>query len=118
MGAEEGFPSGITHYDGAWWVQVGQRAYDTDGTKELPTEIIYTIATIRGVDPASITSPTLYDCTDVSAIESVCFGQNRSSRDPLESVRFRFGEFLVMVTSTGWIQIYAPKDSQPERLAT
>ncbi|MCU4801704.1 hypothetical protein OB920_15095 [Halobacteria archaeon HArc-gm2] len=117
METEDGPPGGVTRYDGDWWVQVGQRPYDSDGPKELPTEIVYAVAAIRGIDPTKVTAPTLYDCADVSAIESVCFGQNRSSRGPLESVRFRFGEFLVMVTSNGWIQIYEPNESQRERLA-
>ena len=96
------------------WTQVAQRYYEPDGTGELTTAIIYAIATAEGVAPIEVKSPPLYDSVDVPAIENAFFGQetNGEARQGVGTVEFPYDDYLVKVTSEGWIHIYEPSDAE------
>lgn len=94
------------------WSQVAQRHYERDGGWELTTVIVYAIAEAEGVAPEEVKSPPLYESVDVAAIEDAFFGPDVSeaSRQGAGTVEFRYREYLVTVTSDGWIQVYEPSD--------
>lgn len=85
------------------WRQTTQRHFDPDDGGELTTEIVFAIADARGVAPSDVTTPPLYECVDVPALESALFGNG--TRQGVGSVNFRYTDFLVTVDSDGWIRV-------------
>jgi hypothetical protein len=91
---------------------VTQRHYD--GEFELSTDIVYAIATARGVSPTEIRSPPLYECVDAATLEAVFFGDSTAENRPVAdgAVEFRYAEFLVTVRTDGWIQVFERDEDQ------
>ncbi|MCU4754107.1 hypothetical protein OB919_19340 [Halobacteria archaeon AArc-curdl1] len=90
------------------WRQVAQRHYEHDRDTELTTAIVFAIATAKDVSPTEIRSPPLYEAVDVAAIEAAFFrlGRDAGARQGTGTVEFRYTDYLVKVTSDGWIQVY------------
>jgi hypothetical protein len=89
------------------WPTVGQQAYDREGSRDLTTVIIETIADVEGVDPMAVTLPPLYDVVDTAAIEDNFFGQkmDENSRESVGRIDFHYRDFRVTVTSDGWVMV-------------
>jgi hypothetical protein len=82
--------------------QVAQRRYDPD--EELSTTVVFALADARGVAPAEVNSPPLYERVDAAALERTFFGPQ--SGPVSGSVEFRYEEFLVRVGSDGWVRVF------------
>lgn len=100
--------------DDAHWRQVARRLYEPSRSGDLTTEIVYTIADAKDVDPTALKSPILYDVMDVAAVEDAFFEIDRQSDAPPGRARFefRYAEFLVEVRSDGWIHVFEPTESE------
>ena len=99
----------------ARWRQVAKRLYDPERDGALTTVIVFAIADAEGVAPIEVDAPTLYKVVDVGAIERALFGArpDGSARETTGSVEFRYAEYLVEVSSDGWVQVCEPTDPEP-----
>jgi len=59
------------------------------------------------IPPTELTSPTLYECVDVEALEATLFGGKggSSSRQGSSTVTFQYADYVVTVTSDGWVEV-------------
>ncbi|HZD43308.1 MAG TPA: HalOD1 output domain-containing protein [Methanomicrobiales archaeon] len=99
------------------WQLVRRAHYNRDGRHDLTTAIIFAVAAAEDVAPDELKEPVLYECVDVDAIEGSFFGRNVLERNPddVGTVAFRFGEYRIDVTSTGWISIYTATPASVEK---
>ena len=97
------------------WTQLAQRRYDPDECRELATAVIFALAEAKGVSPTDMKSPLLYEVADVAAIEEMFFGPDipETARQGIETVEFYFADYLVVVRSDGWIQVYDTNTPEP-----
>ncbi|WP_368410788.1 HalOD1 output domain-containing protein [Haladaptatus salinisoli] len=67
------------------------------------------MAAAKGVDPAEVKDPVLYECVDVDALEDSFFGPRVSGqiRDGVGSVAFRYDTDRIEIASDGWISVSA-----------
>jgi hypothetical protein len=88
--------------------QVARRLYDPEEDSDLTTVIVYALADARGVSPVELKSPTLYECVDAESLETTLFGENggATSRQGSGTVKFQYAEYVVTVTSDGWVEVY------------
>jgi hypothetical protein len=97
---------------GADWALATQEQHDPDGERDLTTTIVYTISEAAGVAPRNLTSPPLYECIDVPALEDTFFGPGDGARRGTGTVSFRYTGYLVTVRSDGWVQVF--EEAGPE----
>jgi len=88
--------------------QVARRLYDPKEDTDLGTVIVYALADARDVSPIDLKSPTLYECVDVESLEATLFGRKRgpTPRQGSGTVKFEYAEYVVTVTSDGWVEVY------------
>ncbi|MFD1514023.1 HalOD1 output domain-containing protein [Halomarina rubra] len=98
----------LTPDAGADWMRVARRFYDPDLDEELTTAITFAVAAASDRPPSEMALPPLYDCVDVSALEQTLFGAGQHSRETVGIVEFRYTDYLVTVSSEGWVTVYEP----------
>lgn len=101
-----------TNIDTDQWVRVNQAHYDRSSDGELATELIFTIADAKGVDPLDHTElPPLYESVDAQSLEETFFGPPGvgTQRDESGAVAFRYDGYKVVLRADGWISVYEPE---------
>lgn len=88
------------------WAEVGRSRYDPTGDDDLTAALAFVLADVEGVEPTELNEPLLYDCVDVTAVETAVFGCDPPDRG-LEAVAFRYDGYLVNVRRDGQIRVFA-----------
>ena len=65
--------------------------------------VIRKVATLEGVDPTEL--PPLYDSIDPEALDSLLEKRADHSTDEAVSIEFTYGEYSIVVDSTGAIDV-------------
>lgn len=96
------------------WTQVVQRHYEPERDEELVTAIVFALAEAERVAPAELTSSPLYEHVDAAALEESFFGPSSAdtARQGAGTVEFRYLDYLVTISSDGWIQVYDRTDGE------
>jgi hypothetical protein len=86
--------------------------FDPATDHELTPAVIHAIAEADGSDLAAVSSTSLYDCVDLSALQQALFGPGVGDDCARETVRveFQYDEYLVEIRGDGWIGIYESRE--------
>lgn len=102
-------PADLTEWDGRQWTRVARRVHDRDADEELATTIVFALADAEAVAPHEVTGPSLYEHVDLEALQAVVGDGHRSrSGSGTNTVRFEYGDYVVVVESTGEVGVYEP----------
>jgi hypothetical protein len=79
--------------------------YETSGSGDLTSAIVFAVAEAAGTDPLELTWPPLYEYVDLDALESIFFGSETRASNLGGCVSFTYEGFDVQVWSDGTIQV-------------